>query len=94
MGNKGAIGDLKAAKHFGEMLAQFLLAVATQKDMEATASSAKAKLSALLEARNNSLAEGAAKRDPLSDRPPIPHECDTSGESNEESGRRQLQLRL
>src|ERR1035441_4822416 len=64
--NKGATGDLKAAKLFLEMLAQFPLAGATQKDMEATASSAKAKLFALLEARSDSLAEGAAEPDQLS----------------------------
>jgi len=48
---------------------------ATQKDMEATASSAKAKLFALLEASNDSLAEGAEERDQLSGQAnAIPHE--------------------
>src|ERR1035441_455075 len=93
LANKGSAGDLKAAKDFIEMLAHFPLAGATEKDMEAMSSSAKAKLLALLKARNNSLAEDAAEPDQLSDRPnAIPHECDRSGESSEESGRRQPQL--
>jgi hypothetical protein len=68
-----------------QMLAQVPRAGATQKDMEATASSGKAKLLALVEARYDSFAEGAAERDQ-------PSECDRSGESNEESGRRQPQF--
>ena len=66
LGNKGTTGDLKAVKDFIQMLALYPLAGATQKDMEATASSAKAKLLALLEARDGSLAEGAPERDRLS----------------------------
>jgi hypothetical protein len=74
--NKGATGDLKAIKDFIQMLAQFPLAGATQKDMEATASSAKAKLFALLEARDDSFAEGAAERDqPSGQANAITHEC-------------------
>ena len=89
--NKGATGELKAAKHFVEMLTRFPEGI-KREDMEAMASSAKAKLLALFEARNDSLAEGAAERDQLSDRPnAIPHECDRSGASSEESGRRQPQ---
>jgi hypothetical protein len=91
--NKGATGDLKAAKTFYEMLTHSPLVGATQKDMEATASSAKAKLFALLESRNDSLAEGAEKRDQLSGRPnTIAPECNISGEANEEFGRRQPQF--
>ena len=90
--NKGATGELKAAKHFVEMLTRFPEGI-KREDMEAMASSAKAKLLALFEARNDSLAEGAAERDQLSDRPnAIPHECDIRGESSEESGRRQPQF--
>ena len=89
VGNKGVIGDLKAAKQFIEMSADFPEGIKRQ-DMEVMASSAKAKLLELFKARNNSLAEGAAEPDQLSDRPnAIPHECDRSGESSEESGRRQ-----
>jgi hypothetical protein len=91
--NKGTTGDLKAAKDFIEMLAHFPLAGATQKDMEATASSAKAKLFALLEARSDSLAEGAAEPDQLSGQAnTIPHECDGSGKSSEKSSQRHTQF--
>jgi hypothetical protein len=90
--NKGATGDLKAAKLLVEMLARFPASM-KRENMEVMASSAKAKLLELFEARNNSLAEDAAKRDRLSDRPnAIPHECDRSVESSEESGRRQPQF--
>jgi hypothetical protein len=62
-------------------------------DMEATASSAKAKLFALLEARNDSLAEGAAEPDQLSGPAnAIPHECDISGEPSEKSSQRKTQF--
>src|ERR1035438_9174632 len=62
-------------------------------DMEATASSAKAKLFALLEARNDSLAEGAAEPDQLSGQAnAIPHECDISGEASEKPSQRQTQF--
>jgi Family of unknown function (DUF5681) len=90
LANKGSAGDLKAAKDFIEMLAHFPLAGATEKDMEAMSSSAKAKLLELFKIRNDSLAEGAAERDqPSRQASATPHECDTSGESSEESGRRQ-----
>ena len=85
LGNKGSIGDLKACKEFIAMLAQFPLVGASQKDMEATASSARAKLLALLEARNDSAAEGAAEGDSLSG--------DRSGKSSEEPERTQPQFR-
>ncbi len=87
--NKGATGDLKAAKLLVEMLARFPASM-KRENMEVMASCAKAKLLALFEARNDSLVEGTAERDQLSDRPnAIPHECDRSVESSEESGRRQ-----
>jgi hypothetical protein len=87
--SKGATGDLKAAKLLVEMLSRFPASV-KRENMEVMASSAKAKLVELFKARNNSLAEGAAEPDQLSDRPnAIPHQCDRSGESSEESGRRQ-----
>ena len=90
--NKGATGELKAAKHFVEMLTR-LPATIKQEHMEAMASSAKTKLLELFKARNDSRAEGAAERDPLSGRTnEIPHECDISGESSEESNRRQPQF--
>ena len=93
LANKGTTGDLKAAKLFIEMLTRFPLAGGTQKDMEAVeavASSAKAKLLALFEVRNDSLAEGGAESDPLSGQPnAIPPECDISVESSEEPGRGQ-----
>jgi Family of unknown function (DUF5681) len=93
LGNKGTAGDLKAVKDFIQMLAHFPLAGATQKDMEATASSAKAKLLALLEARDGSLAEDAAECDqPSGQANAIPHECDISRESSEKSGRRHPQF--
>jgi|ERR1700674_73075 len=89
LANKGAIGDLKAAKLFIEMLTGFPEGI-KREDMEAKASSAKAKLLELFKARNDSLAEGAAERDqPSGQASAIPHECDISGESSEESGRRQ-----
>ena len=87
--NKGATGDLKAAKLLVEMLARFPASM-KRENMEVMASSAKAKLLELFKARYNSLAEDAAEPDQLSDRPnAIPHECDRSGESSEESVRRQ-----
>lgn len=90
--NKGATGDLKAAKLLVEMLARFPASM-KRENMEVMASSAKAKLLELFKARNNSLAEDAAEPDQLSDRPnAIPHECDIRGESSEESGRRQPQF--
>ncbi len=90
--NKGATGDLKAAKTFYEMLAHSPLAGATQKDTEATASSAKAKLLALLEARSGSLAEGAAEPDQLSGQAnAIAPECNISEEASEKSSQRHAQ---
>ncbi len=74
--NKGATGDLKAANDFIQLLAQFPRAGATQTDMEATASSVKAKLLALVEAHDDSFAERAAKRDqPSGQENAITHEC-------------------
>jgi hypothetical protein len=87
--NKGVTGDLKAVRQFVEMLVQFPLPGATQKDMEATSSSAKAKLLVLLKARNNFLAEGAAKSDQISDPPNAPHQCTGRREPREKSSRRQ-----
>jgi Family of unknown function (DUF5681) len=90
--NQGAMGDLKAAKQFIEMPTGFPPSI-KQEDMEAPASSAKAKLFALLEARSDSLAEGAAEgNQPSGQANAIPHECDRSGESSEESVRRQPQI--
>ena len=87
--NKGAIGDLKAAKLLIEMLTGFPEGI-KREDMEAKASNAKAKLVELFKARNDSLAESAAERhQPSGQASAIPHECDTSGESSEKSGRRQ-----
>jgi putative transposase len=64
-----------------------------QKTGLVTASSAKAKLFALLEARNDSLAEGAAEPDQLSGPAnAIPHECDISGEPSEKSSQRKTQF--
>jgi hypothetical protein len=90
--NKGATGDLKAAKHFVELLTRLPQGIKGA-DMESMASNAKAKLLAVFEARNDSLAEGAAEGDQLSDRPnAIPHECDMRGESGQESNGRQPQF--
>jgi hypothetical protein len=91
--NKGLTGDLKASKDFIQMLAQFPRAGATQKDMEATASRVKAKLLALVEAHDDSFAEGAAEGDqPSGQANAIPHECDISGESSEKSSQRKTQF--
>jgi hypothetical protein len=89
VGNKGVLGDLKAAKQFIEMSTDFPEGV-KRENMEGMASSAKAKLLALFKARNDSHDEDAAEPDQPSGRPnAIPHECDRSGGSSEESGRRQ-----
>jgi Family of unknown function (DUF5681) len=75
LANKGTIGDLKAGKLFIEMLTRFSEGI-KREDMEAMASSAKAKLLALVEARDDSSAEGAAERDqPPGQANAILHEC-------------------
>jgi Family of unknown function (DUF5681) len=60
--NKAASGDLKAAKLLFEIMNSCPPGV-RQKDIETKASSAKAKLLALVEARYGSLAEGTEERD-------------------------------
>jgi outer membrane protein OmpA-like peptidoglycan-associated protein len=88
--NKGATGDLKAAKLLVEMLARFPASM-KRENMEVMASSAKAKLLELFKARNDSHAEGAAEPDqPSCQASAIPHECD--GSSSEESVRRQPKI--
>jgi len=80
LANKGAIGELRAAQLFIEMLTRFPEGV-KHEDMEAMRSSAKAKLSALVEARCSSFAEGAAQRDQPSDRAhTIRQECERNGD--------------
>src|ERR1035438_7649979 len=59
--NKVAGGDLKAIELYLKWRMICTPGMVKPEDMEATASSAKAKLFALLEARNDSLAEGAAE---------------------------------
>ena len=65
MTNKAASGDLKAAKLLFEMVNRFPEGI-KREDMEAMASSAKAKLLELFEARHGLVAEGGPERDPLS----------------------------
>jgi hypothetical protein len=75
LANKGAIGELKAAKLIVDMLTRFPASI-KREDMEAMASSAKEKLLALVEARADPFAEGAGERDqPFGQANAIPHEC-------------------
>ena len=91
--NKVAGGDLKAIELYLKWRMICTPGMVKPEDMEATASSAKAKLFALLEARNDSLAEGAAEPDQLSGQAnAIPHECDISGEASEKPSQRQTQF--
>ena len=91
--NKAAGGDLKAIDLYIKFRMINTPGMVKPEDMDAMASSAKAKLFEMFEARDGSLAEGAPERDrPSGQANALPHECSGNGEFSEESGQRQPQF--
>lgn len=91
--NKAAGGDPKTIELYAKLRMIYSPGMVKPEDMDAMASSVKAKLFEMFEASEESSGEGTAERDPLYARPnAIAHEFDKSGEASANPCRRQPQF--